>query len=210
MFQRIGSQLCIASVLLVVITFDMRVQSAETFSVDPTSTFLRTLNDGLATGPVIIELATLQIPASFGETLRLESVGAYSFNSSPIETDTDLLGIFSATDEVVDGSNQFRVPGAIDAGDDFVTNPFSFLVPPIPADITEDFLISNSVIEVAVPAGANFLLLGTFDNFYGDNVDANRDFGVRISAVPEPSSALLIAAAIGCVAGRRRLRSSRS
>lgn len=109
---------------------DTTVQAAQTYSVDPTSTFLRTVNDGLATGPLIIDLASLSVPASFGETLRLERVGDYSLNSAPTETEADLRGLFSATAEVLDGSNQFRIPGAIDAGDNFVTKSvFSFGAP---------------------------------------------------------------------------------
>lgn len=76
-------------------------------------------------------------------------------------------------------------------------SPFSASVPPIPADIPEDFLTTRSVGEFVVPSGANFLLVGTFDNFYSANLDSDNNFGERISAVPEPASPLLIATIIG-------------
>ena len=49
----------------------------------------------------------------------------------------------------------------------------------IPTDIPGDFFIADTT--VTIPAGANFLFFSALDDYFGDNVDPNGDFRVRIS-----------------------------
>jgi hypothetical protein len=53
------------------------------------------------------------------------------------------------------------------------------LVNQTPTDIPEDFFVQNTTVQI--PAGARFLFVAVPDPFYGDNVDADGDFAIKIS-----------------------------
>ena len=168
---------------------------ADVFGVDPTQTFLRT-TDTLADDALIIDLSTLSFSAGPGNEILLRPIGTYL---APVERNI-VLGVFSATDTLLDISIMNRVPGAIDAGNDFVSFPDGNGS----TDIAEDFLIEDTPgFSITIPAGANYLFVGVTDNFYADNTDPENDFGIEILEIPS-SAAFALFGMAGCGISRRR------
>ncbi|MCO6433356.1 hypothetical protein, partial [Nitrosomonas nitrosa] len=63
----------------------------------------------------------------------------------------------------------------------------------LPNDIAEDFLITNTLIQI--PAGAAYLFVAASDSYYSDNSDLDGDYGMRITQVipvPLPDTIWLI------------------
>ncbi len=78
------------------------------------------------------------------------------------------------------------MPGAIDAGPDFVTAPTA--VGGLTTDIGQDFAIQANqtgpdFICVVVPAGATHLFVAAPAIYYSDQSDPDGDFGVQIEVV---------------------------
>ncbi|HEY9796157.1 MAG TPA: PEP-CTERM sorting domain-containing protein [Leptolyngbyaceae cyanobacterium] len=177
-----------------------------TFSIDSRATFLRTAEDPLALNSVPIDLSSLGI--SSGDLIRLEQLGDFSYWSNPIrDYVTNMIGVFSASDALLPSYLQNRVQDAIDSGEDVFTLPTSQGGGNLPTDIAQDFLISD--ITLQVPTSATYLFVAAPDIYYSDNVDPDRDFGIRISSVsqsvPEPTSILgLLAFGISVSALQKR------
>lgn len=75
-------------------------------------------------------------------------------------------------------------------------------------DIANDFLLPSTGINVVVPVGATYLVIGVLDSFYGDNSGVPT---VSISEtnpppVPEPATLGLIGAGLIALAALRRRR----
>lgn len=156
---------------------------AVTIPLDPAATFLRTNSDPSAQGAVAINLAANGYAP--GDVIILRASGAYGDTPTAPEAFADLLGVFSSSSTILPGSNLHRIPGAIDAGDDF-TSPVT-VNGGLPTDIPEDFLISSvggnprfddhdppvNVTEVCltIPAGATHLFVSPVSTFFGDNTD---------------------------------------
>lgn len=51
------------------------------------------------------------------------------------------------------------------------------------SDFAEDFWVNPSVVA-EIPAGAAYLIIGVYDSFYNDNLDANSDFKVQVTVLP--------------------------
>jgi hypothetical protein len=153
--------------------------------LDSHATYLRgDVEDTDAQAAVAINLASLGISA--GDIIRIEALGDIDFtifDSAP-ETVPLVAGVFSSSATLLGPNELNRVPGAIEAGDDVSTVPTLF--GNFQTEIAEDFAISDIVIQV--PAGAAYLFVAASDSFYGDNADADNNFGVRITAVPEMAS----------------------
>ncbi len=125
---------------------------------------------------VPIELSLLGIAA--GDTLRLEQLG--TFNNGPAgDTLTQMIGVFSGSDVLLDPPLRYRVQDAIDAGTDFITGTAYW--DGQPTDIPEDFWIDD--VEVIVPPGATHLFVTAYDTGYWDNTDPNGDFAIRLTVV---------------------------
>jgi hypothetical protein len=188
---------------------------ADNFSVNPAGTFYRTNSDP-APNPTIIDLSTLSFTVHDGDTLHLARLGNWAGGPASEgwpDTATSLAGLFSSTNTILASSNLNRVPGALAAGVGYVSSPTFF--GSLPTDIPQDFLIDNdpagtgmspgfSSINITVPAGAHYLFLNTFDSHYSTNSDANGNFGIAITAVPEPAGLSLLG--LGCIALLRRKR----
>ncbi len=123
--------------------------------------------------PRVVDLASLGIKA--GDRVRLEMVGDFSYVG--IKNEGALGGVFSSTP---------TSDGRIDAGVHYNSGPAYHF------HLAEDFLISSvfhrgneaanfNGIEVGVPAGAKYLLVIMFDDYYGDNPATDNDLGVRVT-----------------------------
>lgn len=158
--------------------FNLFAQVDTTISIDPTAAYLRT-NDDPCLDAIPIELSMLSI--SGGDYLRLAQLG--DFNNGPGgDIYKRMIGVFSSNDSLLDSSLLHRIPGAIDAGEDFVTSPT--YVGNLPTDIPEDFWIDTVIVQV--PDSALFLFVSTHDSWYWDNSDPDSDFAVNIKITSPP------------------------
>ncbi len=180
---------------------------ATTISIDPTRTFLLTAGDPWDGGEAVagslpIRLADYGIAP--GDFVLLEQLGdyyngaeGYLGNVASLDTDTAMIGIFSSTDELLAPNLLNRVPGAVDAGQYIVTMNTLYGGEGnagVPTDIPYDFGIGANIFQI--PTGAAYLFVAAHDVYYSDNSDPDLDFAVRmtrITAVPEPSSGILLA-----------------
>lgn len=180
---------------------------ATTISIDPTRTFLMTAGDpwdglGSVLGSLPIRLADYGIAP--GDVVLLEQLGdyyngaeGYSGNVASLDTDTAMIGIFSNTDELLMSNLLNRVPGAVDAGQYIVTMNTLYGGKGnigVPTDVPYDFGIGANLFQI--PNGAAYLFVAAHDVYYSDNSDPDSDFAVRITritAVPEPTSGILLA-----------------
>lgn len=176
-----------------------------TLTVDPSLTFLHT-NQDTAGGTVAIDLWALGIHE--GDSLLLERLGAFAPHGTGAADDyaAGMIGVFSSTNQLLDGSFLNRVTGAIDAGTDVTTSVSYYGA--MASDITQDFAIGNGTTLTA-PVGGRYLFVAASDSYWGDNTDPNGDFQLRITAVPEPATAALLMAGLGVVAGAARRRQQR-
>ncbi|UCF06765.1 MAG: S8 family serine peptidase [bacterium] len=144
--------------------------------LDPRQTFLRTCSDH-PWDPSVFSLDSLDIES--GDRLLFEIVGDFSCGDG-CGPWRHALGVFSSSDEVLSSDERYRIPGAINAGDDYDWVTLHTYYCDLPTDITQDFTIEEGLIVVTVPSGATHIVLGTFDVHYEDNFDQNNDFGVNI------------------------------
>lgn len=178
------------SIFIISLLLASMTAMATTISIDPKSTFLRTNNDPAAVNSISIELASLGLGT--GDYVRLEQLGDLSQRTGDPDIITGhLLGVFSNTNILLGSSTLNRVQDAIDAGNDESTGPTFF--GNLPNDIAEDFLITNTLIQI--PAGAAYLFVAASDSYYSDNSDLDGDYGMRITQVipvPLPDTIWLI------------------
>ena len=152
------------------------------YSVNSKASYLLASGSDEPAPPTIIPLADLG--AHPGDKLKVERVGTYDDILELKDGNATKLGaLFSATNVVKKDSTRNRIPGAIDAGTDFSTPPHWLLLLPIPTDISQDFAVTNSP-TVTIPAGANFLILGTVPDSmkWGDN----SGFGLGVNVTVNP------------------------
>jgi hypothetical protein len=112
-----------------------------------------------------------------------------------------------------------RLPGAVATpGAGGVIDPNAWYGN-LPADIPQDFLVPFGPIDVTVPQGAAWLVIGTLDSYYADNTDPDHNLGIHIltdppdppipASNPEPGTQALLAAGLGGLAVWHRIRSRR-
>lgn len=145
------------------------------FSVNVRATYLRAQADN-PVNPVIIDLEDLGIAPGF--TVELESNGQYYRNSAD-QPSVRVGAVFSTSHTVYPADSAHRVPGAIDAGDDVLTD--NTQNGDLPTDIEEDFTIQPDGRTVTVPDGAKFLMLGIHDDYMADNTDAPGGFSIKVT-----------------------------
>jgi hypothetical protein len=172
--------------------------------IDALSTFYLTSAES---PPAALALDLSSIGATPGDTLVFSPFGDFARYVGAPENDSTLAGLFSSSTVLLAATELHRVPGAIDAGDDFSMDPTFF--GGIPTDITEDFLLLPG-LSVVIPQDALYLFISVPDIFYGDNGDSNGDLRVDITvrkSVPEPGTLALLGASLLVMrlARRRRL-----
>lgn len=135
----------------------------------------------------------------------LERLGEFGYHSTLAEVGLDMIGVFSTSAILLSSSERYRVAGAVavpgarpyDTPDTYFPAGAEYAT-----DITEDFAISYNTessngISVVVSTGAMYLFVAASDSHYGDNIDTDGDYKVRLTAgVPEPSSLLLLGTAL--------------
>ena len=148
--------------------------------ISPRSTFYRTANDPKAEAPVFFILAELPF-SDVTKPLTIEVFGDYKAKSTEGDVRTVLHGVFTKTATALASNLQKRLPDALNAGTDVATGPTNNLG--LATDIVEDFRIipCNGKFQVAIPAGAQWVIVCVPDAFYGDNVDPDGDLWVRFS-----------------------------
>jgi hypothetical protein len=158
------------------------------YGINSKSGYLRGLAKDTIADPLVIPLADLgAVP---GDTLRLETVGTYSTLELLMDgTDTKLGGVFSSTDEVLSPSVLDRIPGAIDVAPNVYTWVSIVCIFGQCADfggddIPEDFRI-DPAIDIAVPAGAEYLVVAPIDFWRNWQDNSGFGFGVTVEVNPE-------------------------
>lgn len=176
-------------------------------AVNPRGTWLHVNEPVSVPWPLSIDLASRNIQP--GNRIHLQRLGAFSYHPSLTEFGTNLMGVFSNSNQIV--SNQcalHRVINAIDAGVDVVT-PLTALNAPCTTgretDIPQDFTIDNEVpgntsAVVTVPASATYLWISANDEYFSDNADSNGDFGVRITDCGNGTASVIPAITQACTA----------
>jgi hypothetical protein len=182
------------------------VESSEAASItvplNPRATYLMTNSDPGVLDAVGIDLAT--VFARPGDILFIEQLGDYSFDvlGDPNRPDnvTNLVGVFSSTNTLLDSTNSQRLPGALTANGviplvGWTTDPTFF--GGLATDIGEDFYVGPAA--VFVPYNAKYLFFSPADSLFSDNGDPDGDYAVRITnltsiqTVPEVGSPIIFA-----------------
>jgi hypothetical protein len=158
------------------------------YGINSKSGYLRGLAKDSIRDPLVISLA--ELGASPGDILRLDTVGTYA----PLEalmdgTETRLGGVFSSTDEVLDPSVLDRIPGAIDVAPNVYTWVsivciFGKCIDLGGDDIPEDFRI-DPAIDIAVPEGAEYLVVAPIDALRNWQDNSGFGFGLTVEVDPE-------------------------
>ncbi|UCG52701.1 MAG: S8 family serine peptidase, partial [Candidatus Latescibacterota bacterium] len=149
-------------------------------NLDPRMTYLHICDDPGTQPAMIVRLVDLGIKP--GDVLCLDAEGRFGTGSGS-EVEDRAMGVFSSSNVLRAAGNLHRVPGAIDAGEDYATAP-TFHCGEEATDIPQDFLVYDTIIRV--PTGATHLFLSALDRKFGDNSDNNGDYGVQISIVRVP------------------------
>jgi len=177
--------------------------AAITIDIDPSLSFLRA-NGEVPGLPSAILLSDIGINS--GDVIAVETFGMFQFGTSPDSLSSLAIGVFSSDNVVLsDVTLLERVPGAIAAGTPIATPPTA--IGGLPTDIAEDFKISPIIDSFVVPEGASYLFLTALDSGYvGNTVPAGGEFGVSITIIPAPGTAVALISAFGLVRVRPRRR----
>jgi hypothetical protein len=116
---------------------------------------------------------------SDGDTIQISFEGTVDqYGATDYHTLEYLIGVFSSTNQLLSVSEADRVPGAIDAGEDFDTGQTWFSHEN--TDIPEDFQITPSTgFSIQVPQNAKYLFMSMLDSWYPDNTSPS-PFAVTI------------------------------
>lgn len=156
------------------------------YGLNSKSTYLRVEDGDTAAQPLAISLA--ELGAQAGDRLRLAPVGTYSDqNVLKDGTDRRLTGVFSASDVVGPPGDRHRIPDAIDAGTDVITESYLECILIFctlrSSDIPQDFRIDPTV-DVVVPANAQYLFVSPTPTGQWWNDNSGFGFGVTVDVNP--------------------------
>lgn len=196
-----------AFVISVPLLFVTGEAKAIEISIDPLHTFLFTHNDPdwgsgsvVGTTPIVLN----EIGLSGGDLIQLEKLGDWydghmgygnAITVADLDTQTEMIGVFSSSNELFAPNILDRVPGVVGTGVEYET--WTTLYGNMPTDVGGDFRIDNTFLYV--PLGATHLFVAAHDIYYSDNSDPDRDYAVRITkvaSVPEPSTLVLLISAL--------------
>lgn len=140
---------------------------------------------------------------SEGDTILISFEGSVDeYGGTAYETINMLIGVFSSTSQLLPISDADRVPGAVNAGDDFNTAQTWFTEEN--TDIPEDFEITPSTgFSIKVPQNAKYLVVSLYDSWYPDNTSPGPITVTIEKQASEPTGGLpleYILAALGLVA----------
>ena len=139
--------------------------------VDPGRTYLHIGGTDQAKPANPVKLQTLNLMGT--ESVALSVTGDFRAGGSQ---KTNMIGVFSETSALDPASETHRVPGAIDAGEDFETS--DTWSGGEETDIPEDFAISNTIVEL--PGNAGFLFVSPAANYFSDNTDGDNDYTLTV------------------------------
>jgi hypothetical protein len=153
----------------------------EKLKVDPRGSYLRANQDS-PRRPLILSLSDYGIAPD--DHLRLWVAGDWKRGTDYQDDTRRGLAVFSTSDELLATSERHRIPGAIDAGCDWITSKTHF--GGLDTDIPEDFAICGADASewngaaLRVPDGAGYLFIAVNDSYYADNTDPDSDFYVYL------------------------------
>lgn len=140
--------------------------------------YLRVDPSDTASPPLVVALEAHGFQP--GGTLRIEPQGDYD-NGPGGDAFKPMMAVFSSSPTLLASDLVARVPGAIDAGIDYLTH--TTCPNNLPTDIPEDFTVDEAGVDVQIPAGATHLFLCPRDCYTQDNSDPDGDFGVRLTQI---------------------------
>jgi hypothetical protein len=204
--------------------------TVSTFAVNPQETFLYQSSNDVNIGALFVNLTGCTgsdapcVNAPAGSSITITGLGEQCF-SGPAPTCTEypeeLGGVFDTNNVLLNSSSLAagdvdRLTGGLSAaGVTDVDEPqyFSTWYTHVDTTIPNDFLIPTGTgITFVVPVGAQYLVIGGFDSFFGDNSDPLGNLGVLIDAqgtLPEPATLGLMAAGLAGLALLRKSRKSK-
>lgn len=157
---------------------DVWFEPVDAIVIDPKESFLHVCSvDAGAVDAQAYSLAGMGFQA--GDYMMIDQVGHFDGGGGHTNME-GMIAVFSTTNTLLSKSRLNRVPGAIDAGEDFWTEP-TFDCGGEATDIAEDFSCHPYVI-IKVPTGAKYVFIAAADVKYSDNVNTEY-FGVQISRI---------------------------
>lgn len=151
--------------------------------VDPMATYLRVSLDVAEDNVRAARAVPLsEIGLEAGKPGCFRAVGDFFYTGNVRASsvgDPLIVAVFSRDEKLGDRNDLNRVTGAIDAGDDIVTD--NTFLGDQRTDIGEDFAVTD--VCLTVPDGAEFIFFSANDNAFNDNTDVRENgqaFGVRV------------------------------
>jgi hypothetical protein len=154
------------------------------FPLNPSATYLHICQDN-AQNAQPISLEGMEITP--GDWICLDNEGSFAYTEDPGWISYECIAVFSSSSTLLGGGSAHRVPGAINAGENFWTWATGECGEE-PTDIPQDFRVTDDGVIIQVPAGAKFLFMCGHDSQYHDNWAPSGRFGVQISIVHVPDS----------------------
>lgn len=146
--------------------------------VNPMQTYLLVESGFTALNAQAVSLAGLGVAP--GDSVCFRAVGDYVIGGGVLASQNDQplgLGVFSATPRLDPIDQRNRVLDAVEAGEDIVSP--ATVATGSPTDIDQDFDATNACLTV--PAGARYLFLSVWDNYFADNTEVDgQTFGVSV------------------------------
>jgi hypothetical protein len=188
------------------------VAQGTVITLDPQASYLlHDSTDSPAVNPLFVSLS------GFGSTIRIEWLGDLCYvgggGCSEISIANGVGAVFTTSNSISGATNLNRLTGVLPSGVAALVTPNSWANNAV-TDIAQDFAVPHaSWLNLTVPTGATYLVVGVIDSHFSDNVDPNQNLQFSIEAVdtsaPEPGTLLLFGAGLGVLVAARRLKKVR-